>query len=94
MSTIVTHRSAGALGRLRDERSGASAMPPQIQRTPRERVPLLIIDLFRQDFSTEEIVRLRDLRASYPLAEHLSQTERERLAFLKWQIERRARGDG
>ena len=69
-------------------------MPPQTQRTRRERTPLLILDLFRANFSTEEILRLRALRARYPLAEYLTQPERERLAFLKWRIERRARGDG
>lgn len=64
-----------------------------MQRAPRHRQTLLILDLFREGFSTQEILRLRALRARYPHAEHLSDADRARLAFLKWQIERGMRGE-
>lgn len=64
------------------------------QSTPPERQTLFILDLFRDGFSAEEILRLRELRAGYPLTEYLSQTDRDRLAFLRWQLRRGARDEG
>jgi hypothetical protein len=50
--------------------------------------PLFIIDLFRAEFSTEEILRLCELRDRYPHTEYLTCAERQRLAFLKWRLAR------
>lgn len=62
-------------------------MTPQASRTRRGHALTLIVDLFREGFSTEEIVRLCELRSRYPLSEHLSRSERTRLAFFKWRLE-------
>ncbi|RIK40120.1 MAG: hypothetical protein DCC58_14370 [Chloroflexi bacterium] len=64
-------------------------MTQDAPRTPGTRTSLLIVDLFRAGFSTDEITRLLALRARIPYTEYLSQADLDRLAFFKWRIAQR-----
>jgi hypothetical protein len=64
-------------------------MTPAEQRQG-ERTPLLILDLFRAGFTTEQILRLQSLRAGYQPIEHLTSRERTRLWLLKYAMEQRS----